>query len=71
MATKGGFGADVLDWMQQRLDRVQRVINEYNLKGFYTDDTMLAISEPIRETNPKYSEETIAQEDINLLSAND
>ena len=63
-ALKGGYAADMLYWMQTRLERVQNVIDEYNLKGFFTDDTMLAIQSPIKETNAKYSDEAI-QEDAN------
>ena len=48
---KGGFGQDMFDWMQQRFDRVQTIIEEYNERGFFSDETMKAIGAPINESH--------------------
>jgi len=30
----------MFDWMQQRFERVQLIIDEYNERGFYKEETM-------------------------------
>ena len=47
------------DWMQQRLNRVQNVFDEYNERGFYSDKTMLTIQETVEEGNQDYSDDVL------------
>jgi hypothetical protein len=68
---KGGFGQDMFDWMQQRFDRVQNIIDEYNERGFYSAETMNEIKAPLSESKKWQAEvsRTLIVENIGEISA--
>jgi hypothetical protein len=40
----------MFDWMQQRFERVQKIIDEYNERGFYSTEAMNEIKAPLSES---------------------